>query len=97
MKIVMKNCTVLNTRGKSILSPLEKCQGPQFKVSSEGLSSEIDIIIQSPIQTQTKINNALLNCAYNLLHQYHTELQLSPEIDILMRSPIQTLTKINNA
>ena len=39
----------INPKGKSILSPQEQRQGPRFKVSSERLSTEIDILIQSPI------------------------------------------------
>ena len=31
-----------------------KARGPRFKVSSEGLSTEIDILIWSPIQVLTK-------------------------------------------
>ena len=32
--------------------------GPQFKASSEGLSTEIDILIRSPIQVQTEADVA---------------------------------------
>ena len=40
-----------NPKGKFILSPQEQRQGPRFKVSSEGLSPEIDILIRSPVHT----------------------------------------------
>ena len=33
-------------------------RGPQFKVSSEGLSTDIDIPIRSPIQVQTEVDVA---------------------------------------
>ena len=44
----------INPYWKFILSPSKQRQGPWFKVSSEGLSSEIDILIRSPIQVLTK-------------------------------------------
>ena len=37
-KKIDKNCTVIIPKGKFILLPQEKRQGPPFKVSSEGLS-----------------------------------------------------------
>ena len=40
----------INSRGKFILSPQEQRRKPRFKVLSEGLSPEIDILIRSPIQ-----------------------------------------------
>ena len=46
------------------MSPQEKRQGPRFKVSSERLSPEIDILIQSsvtrlsPIQKLTELDVA---------------------------------------
>ena len=45
----------INPKGKFILSPQEQRQGPRFKVSSEGLSAEIDKPQRSPIQVQTKV------------------------------------------
>ena len=47
----------INHKGKSILSHQEKRQGLWFKVSSKKLSPEIDILIQSPIPTLTKLDN----------------------------------------
>ena len=44
----------INPKGKFILSPQEQHQGPRFKVSSDGLSTEIDILIRSPIQVLTE-------------------------------------------
>ena len=38
---------------KFILSPKEQHQGPQLKVSSKGLSLEIDILIRSPVPVIT--------------------------------------------
>ena len=37
-----------------IILPQEQPQGPRFKVWSEGLSPEIDILIQSPILVLTE-------------------------------------------
>ena len=48
----------VNQKGKFIiLPPQEHRQGPRFKVSSEGLSPEIDIliVIRSPIQVLTEV------------------------------------------
>ena len=49
---------IINPKGKVILLPKEKHQGPRFKVSSERLSPEIDKIIWSPILTLTELDNA---------------------------------------
>ena len=43
-----------NPKGKLILSLQVQRQGPRFKVSPKGLSKEIDILIQSPIQILTE-------------------------------------------
>ena len=48
----------INPKVKLILSPQEQRQGPRFKVSSEGLSTEIDIPLPSPIQVLTKADVA---------------------------------------
>ena len=39
----------LHCHGKS------RAKGPRFKISSEGLSAEINILQRSPIQVQTKV------------------------------------------
>ena len=52
-----ENCTIL-IKAKIILSPQEQCQGLRFRVSSQGLSTEIDIIIWSPIQVLTEASVA---------------------------------------
>ena len=44
----------INPKGKFILSAQEQRQELRYKVSSEGLSTEIDILIRHPIQVQTK-------------------------------------------
>ena len=67
-KIIKLHC--INPKGKFILSPQEKRRGPRFKVSSEGLSSEINILIRSPIPTLTEFDNALLDHAYVWPYQY---------------------------
>ena len=44
------HCIIIHTpKGKVNLSPQEQRQGPRFKVSSEKLSREIDILIRSHI------------------------------------------------
>ena len=40
-------------KGNSYCRRKSSARGPRFKVSSEGLSTEIDILIRSPIQVQT--------------------------------------------
>ena len=44
---------VYQSQGEIILSPQEQHQGPRFKVSSKGLSPEIDILIRLPIEVLT--------------------------------------------
>ena len=51
MKI--ENCTILIPIGNSYCRHKSSSRRPRFKVSSEGLSAEIDIPLQSPIQVQT--------------------------------------------
>ena len=46
----MKIAHYINPKRKFIPPSQECARGPRFKVSSEGLSTEIDIPIQSPIQ-----------------------------------------------
>ena len=53
-----ENCTILSPKGKSILSPQKQRQGPWFKVSFKGLSTEIDILICLPIQELTEADDA---------------------------------------
>ena len=48
-------------KGKFILSSQEQCPGPRFKVSSEGLSPEIYILIRSPIPVLTEAAVAKLD------------------------------------
>ena len=52
MKKKIENCTI--SKENFILSPQEQRQGPQFKVSSEELSPEIEILIWSPYQVLTE-------------------------------------------
>ena len=60
LKILKKieNCTMLIPKGNSYCHRKSSARGPRFKVSSEGLSAEIDIPLQSPIQVQTKADVA---------------------------------------
>ena len=53
-----ENCTILIPKGNSYCGRKSSARGPLFKVSSEGLSVEIDIPLRSPIQVQTKANVA---------------------------------------
>ena len=50
----------INPKGKFILSPQEKRQWSVFKVLSDRLSQEIDILIQSSIPTLTELEHARL-------------------------------------
>ena len=67
-----ENCTILSPKGNSYCRRKSSARGPQFKVSSEGLSAEIDIPQRSPIQVQTKVKVACwlrwlsysVECAY---------------------------------
>ena len=53
-----ENCTILIPKGNSFCRRKSSASGPRFKVSSEGLSAEIDIPQRSPIQVQTKADVA---------------------------------------
>ena len=53
-----ENCTILIPKGNSYCRRKSSARGPWFKVSSEGLSAEIDIPQRSPIQVQTKVEVA---------------------------------------
>ena len=53
-----ENCTILIPEGNSYCRRKSSARGPRFKVSSEGLSAEIDIPQQSSIQVQTKADVA---------------------------------------
>ena len=48
-----ENRTMMIQKGNSYYRHKSSARGPWFKVSSEGLSTEIDILIRSPIQLQT--------------------------------------------
>ena len=53
----------INPKGKFILLSQEQRQGPRLKVSFEGLSLEIHILIRSPIQV---ITEAVVYCTWQL-------------------------------
>ena len=53
-----ENCTILIPKGNSYCRRKSSARGPRLKVSSKGLSAEIDTPIQSPIQVQTKFEAA---------------------------------------
>ena len=57
-KMKNENCTILIPKGNSYCRHKSSARGPRFKVSSEGLSAEIDIPQRSPIQVQTKVKVA---------------------------------------
>ena len=57
-KLKIENCTILIPKGNSYCRRKSRARGPQFKVSPEGLSAEIDIPLRSPIHEQTKIDVA---------------------------------------
>ena len=52
MKI--ENCTMLIPMGNSYCRCKSSARGPRFKVSSEGLSTEKNILIRSPIKVLTE-------------------------------------------
>ena len=58
MKKNLKNSTILIPKGNWHCRRKSSARGPKFKVSSEGLSTEIDILIRSPIQVQTEADVA---------------------------------------
>ena len=62
IEIENENCTILIPKGNSYCRRKSSARGPWFKVSSEGLSAEIDILLLSPIQVQT----ILLTPAYKV-------------------------------
>ena len=45
-----ENCTKLIPEGNSYYHRKSSASGPRYKVSPEGLSTEIDILLRSPIQ-----------------------------------------------
>ena len=55
-----ENCTILIPKGNSYFRRKSSARGPRCKVSSEGLSTEIDTPIQSPIQVQLKVGSWLI-------------------------------------
>ena len=57
-KMKNENCTILIPKRNSYCRRKSSARGPRFKVSSEGLSAEIDISQRSPIQVQTKADGA---------------------------------------
>ena len=53
-----EKCTILIPKGNSYYRYKSSARGPRFKVSLEGISVEIDILIWSPIQVQTWVDVA---------------------------------------
>ena len=53
-----ENRTILIPKGNSYCRRERSARGPRFKVSSEGLSTEIDIPQRSPIQVLTEADVA---------------------------------------
>ena len=51
----IENCTILIPKGNSYCRLKSSARGLRCKVSSEGLSAEIDIPLQSPIQVQNNV------------------------------------------
>ena len=57
-RLKIENCTMLIPKGNSYCRHKSSARRPLFKLSSEGLSAEIDILLWSPIQVQTKTDVA---------------------------------------
>ena len=57
MKNENENCTILIPKGNTYCRRKSSAKGPRFKVLYEGLSTEIDILIRSPIQVVTLLLN----------------------------------------
>ena len=53
-----ENYTILISKGNPYYRRKSSARGPRFNVSSEGLSTEIDILIRSPIQVPTEADVA---------------------------------------
>ena len=51
-KMKIENCTILIPKGNSCCRRKSSARGLRFEVSSEGLSTEMDILIWSPNQVQ---------------------------------------------
>ena len=51
-----ENCTIIIPKGNVYYSRQSSSRGPRLKVSSEEQSTEIDILIRSPIQVQNEAN-----------------------------------------
>ena len=49
-----EKCTTLLPKGNSYCCRKSNVRGPRFKIASEGLSTEIDILVQSTIQVPTE-------------------------------------------
>ena len=60
LKKNIENCTILIPNGKSYCQRNRSTNGldPRFKVSSEGLLTDMDILIRSTIQVQTEADVA---------------------------------------
>ena len=54
----VESCILLIPKGNSYCRRKISAREHRFKVSSEGLSAEIDIPLRSPVQVQTKIDAA---------------------------------------
>ena len=55
----MENCTISTPKGNSYCRRKSSAGGHRFKVSSERLSTEIDIIIRSPIKARNQVRCCL--------------------------------------
>ena len=58
LELKIENWTIIIPKGNSYCYRKSTARGPPFKVSSEGLSEEIDLLLRSPIQVQTKSDDA---------------------------------------
>ena len=58
MKNEKENYILFIQNGNSYCSRKSSARGTRYKVSSEGLTAEIDILIRSLIQVQTKVDVA---------------------------------------
>ena len=58
----IENFTILIPKENSYCRHKSSARGPPFKISPEGLSTETDILIRSPMQVQTEADVAEPQC-----------------------------------
>ena len=78
-----ENCTILIPKRNSYCCRKSSARGPRFKVSSEGLSAEIDIPQRSPIQVQTKADGASSKVSGSYGMPIATDMPIATELGTL--------------